>query len=156
LAPYEPELSAKPTTMKKFVVAVTFFISILCFQQVIAQCNTDELCTTCTSKLATGYSFLKTYKISGEQDLAKVEYSYVFTKGTQYMLTLCEPTANASSIIMSVFDSKRNKVASNKINGAIVAAIAFPCNATGIYYIQYTFEGTTNRCGGSGLGFKRL
>lgn len=142
--------------MKKFIVAVTFFISVVHFQQGFAQCNTDELCNACISKLASGYSFLKTYKISGEEDLAKVEYSYVFTKGTQYMLTLCEQTASANTIIMTVLDSKRNKVATNKINGAVVAAIAFPCNATGIYYIQYTFEGTTSRCGGSGLGFKRL
>lgn len=141
--------------MKKLSAIVTFLILIINFQPGFSQCNTDELCNTCISKLAPGYSFLKTYKINGEPDLSKVEYSYVFTKGTQYMLTLCEQT-NANAITMSVFDSKRNKVASNKINGSVVAAIAFPCNATGIYYIQYTFEGTNTRCGGSGLGFKRL
>jgi hypothetical protein len=53
-----------------------------------------------------------------------------------------------------LFDSNRNKVASSKINGQLVSAIAYPCNATGIYYIQYTFDGG-GKCGGSALGFKR-
>ncbi|MEQ9413868.1 MAG: hypothetical protein RIF39_08555 [Cyclobacteriaceae bacterium] len=44
---------------------------------------------------------------------------------------------------------------SNKISGSIASAIAFPCNATGIYYLQYTFEPGATRCGGSTLGFKR-
>ncbi|MEQ8363247.1 MAG: hypothetical protein RH948_10290 [Cyclobacteriaceae bacterium] len=42
---------------------------------------------------------------------------------------------------------------SNKISGSIASAIAFPCNATGIYYLQYTFEPGATRCGGSVLGF---
>jgi hypothetical protein len=56
---------------------------------------------------------------------------------------------------VTLFDSGRNKVASSKINGQFIAAIAYPCNATGIYYIQYTFDGSAAHCGGSALGFKR-
>ena len=56
---------------------------------------------------------------------------------------------------MTLLDAKRNKVATNKIGGGIASAISFPCNATGIYYIQYTFEQGSARCAGSALGFKR-
>ncbi|MFO0507249.1 MAG: hypothetical protein ACK5YS_00070, partial [bacterium] len=58
-------------------------------------------------------------------------------------------------IIVTLYDSERNKVASSKINGQFISAIAYPCNATGIYYIQYTFDGSLGKCGGSALGFKR-
>lgn len=106
-------------------------------------------------KLAPGFSFLKTYKIDGGADLVKVEYSYVFAKGTQYMITLCDQKVNSNTITLVIYDAQRNKVATNKVNGTILSAIAFPCNATGIYYIQYTFDGPSSRCGGSALGFKR-
>jgi hypothetical protein len=106
--------------------------------------------------LASGFNFLKSYKVDGEGGSKdKVEYSYVFTKGTQYMINLCANGANTDGIVVTLFDSGRNKVASSKINGQFISAIAYPCNATGIYYIQYTFDGSAGKCGGSALGFKR-
>ena len=136
-------------------ILLSAFIFIFSFHQSQAQCQSDALCNSCIPKLSQGFSFLKTYKINGENDLVKVEYSYVFAKGTQYMLTLCDQNASANTITITIFDSNRNKVASNKIEGKLLPAIAFPCNATGIYYLQYTFEGASTRCGGSALGFKR-
>lgn len=141
--------------MKKILI---LFISLTAFvnlQQAAAQCNTDELSNLCISKLAPGFNFIKAYKINGELDLVKVEYSYAFAKGTQYMITLCDQKPDGNSIMVTIYDAKRNKVASNKANGVLLQAISFPCNATGIYYIQYTFEGPSSRCGGSALGFKR-
>ena len=97
---------------------------------------------------------MKSYKIEkGGKDY--VEYSYVFTKRTQYMINLCAPGEGTDGIVVSLFDSNRNKVATSKISGQYITAIAYPCNTTGIYYIQYSFDGSTNYCGGSALGFKR-
>lgn len=122
----------------------------------ISQCNTENLSNDCIPKLASGFNFLKSYKIDGDGgSKEKVEYSYVFTKGTQYMINICAPNQPTDGIVVTLFDSQRNKVATSKINGQFIAAIAFPCNATGIYYIQYTFDGSTAYCGGSAMGFKR-
>lgn len=118
------------------------------------QCNTDEYISNTVASLSAGYNFLKSYKIDGEPDLEKIEFSYVLTKGTQYMLMLKDKNSQPGTVI-TLFDSKRNKVASSKIGGSVVSAIAFPCNATGIYYIQYTFEPGSVRCAGSTLAFKR-
>jgi hypothetical protein len=124
--------------------------------RVQAQCNPDNLANECIPKLASGFNFLKSYKVDGEGGAKeKIEYSYVFTKGTQYMINLCAGGANTDGIVVSLFDSGRNKVATSKINGQFISAIAYPCNATGIYYIQYTFDGSASKCGGSALGFKR-
>ncbi len=139
--------------MKKisFIVLSIFILSTL---EVIGQCNSEELSNKCIPKLSTGFNFLKSYKIEkGGKDY--VEYSYVFTKGTQYMINLCAPGEGTDGIVVSLFDSKRNKVATSKISGQYITAIAYPCNTTGIYYIQYSFDGSTNYCGGSALGFKR-
>ena len=140
--------------MKKLIVLVlgVFVVSAL---DVIGQCNADNLSTQCIPKLASGFNFLKSYKIEkGGKEY--VEYSYVFTKGTQYMINICAgANPPTDGIVVSLFDSNRNKVASSKINGQFIAAIAYPCNTTGIYYIQYTFDGSSSYCGGSALGFKR-
>jgi hypothetical protein len=138
---------------------LTFFILsifLLSASETFGQCNAENLSNQCIPKLATGFNFLKSYKIDGAGGSKdKVEYSYVFTKGTQYMINICAPAQPTDGIIVSLYDSQRNKVASSKINGQYIAAIAYPCNATGIYYIQYTFDGSATHCGGSALGFKR-
>ena len=139
--------------MKKILIFVIAF-SIFSTLDVIAQCNAENLSSQCIPKLASGFNFLKSYKIEkGGKEY--VEYSYVFAKGTQYMINICAPGQNTDGIVVSLFDSKRNKVASSKVDGQFISAIAYPCPATGIYYIQYTFDGSTNYCGGSALGFKR-
>ena len=139
--------------MKKLLVFV-FTVSLLSGFNADAQCNAETLSTQCIPKLASGYNFLKSYKIEkGGKEY--VEYSYVFTKGTQYMINLCAPGENANGIIVTLEDSERNKVASSKVDDQYITAIAYPCNKTGIYYIRYTFDDTTGACGGSALGFKR-
>ena len=143
--------------MKKIILSLSFLLSVgIGSSELIGQCNSDNFSNACIPKLAGGFNFLKSYKIDGEGgSKEKVEYSYVFTKGTQYMINICANGQATDGIVVTLFDSGRNKVASSKINGQFIAAIAYPCNATGIYYIQYTFDGSASHCGGSALGFKR-
>ena len=141
--------------MKKLVFFV-LSVFLLSASDVTGQCNSENLSNQCIPQLAGGFNFLKSYKIDGGGGAKeKVEYSHVFTKGTQYYINICAPAKPTDGIIVSLYDSNRNKVASSKFNGQYLGAIAYPCNATGIYYIQYTFDGSTSYCGGSALGFKR-
>src|SRR6478609_1555080 len=136
-----------------------FFVLSICLisaSEGIGQCNAENLSTQCIPKLVGGFNFLKSYKIDGAGGTKpKVEYSYVFTKGTQYMINICAPTQPTDGIIVSLYDANRNKVASSKLDNQYISAIAYPCNATGVYYIQYTFDKPSSYCGGSALGFKR-
>lgn len=143
--------------MKKSITAICLVLfATLGSTNLVGQCDAENFSNACIPKLAAGFNFLKSYKIDGEGGAKdKVEYSYVFTKGTQYMINLCAAGAATDGIVVSLFDSNRNKVATSKINGQFITAIAYPCNATGIYYIQYTFDGGGAKCGGSALGFKR-
>jgi hypothetical protein len=141
--------------MKKLIFFIAL-IFLLNSSEAAAQCNSENLSSECIPKLAAGFNFLKSYKIDGDNGTKdKVEYSYVFLKGTQYMINICAPTQPTDGIIVSLYDGNRNKVASSKLNDQYISAIAFPCNATGVYYIQYTFEKPSSYCGGSALGFKR-
>ncbi len=143
--------------MKKIILFLSFLLSVgVSSSELIGQCNSDNFSNACIPKLAGGFNFLKSYKIDGEGgSKEKVEYSYVFTKGTQYMINICATGQATDGIVVTLFDSGRQKVATSKIGNQFIAAIAYPCNATGIYYIQYTFDGSASHCGGSALGFKR-
>jgi len=143
--------------MKRIIVFVAFFfVAAFVSSDVMAQCDAEGYGNACIPKLASGFNFLKSYKIDSEGGAKdKVEYSYVFTKGTQYYINLCAGGSNTDGLVVSLYDAKRNIVATSKMNGEFVSAIAYPCNATGIYYIQYTFSGSSSKCGGSALGFKR-
>jgi hypothetical protein len=136
------------------VLIVIFAFFCISAVDVPQTCNSESFADECVPKLTTGFNFLKSYKIDGTAK-DKVEYSYVFTKGTQYFINLCNSGAATDGIVVNIFDKERNKVASNKISGQYVSAISFPCNATGIYYIQYTFDEPSGHCGGSAMGFKR-
>jgi hypothetical protein len=141
--------------MKKVAFVIIFSVMILGVgAREVVECNSEGLANECIPKLSEGFNFLKSYKVDGASK-DKVEYSYVFTKGTQYMINVCSGGTAPDGIVVSILDKDRNKVASSKINGQFVSAIAYPCNATGIYYIQYTFDDPSGRCGGSALGFKR-
>lgn len=138
----------------RYIFSLLIVCGLLFSQDAAAQCDNEAFASASVSGLTPGYSLLKTYKISGEKDLEKMEFSYVLTKGTQYMVNIRDE-AKTPSTIVTLYDSKRNKIATNKISGSNVSTIAFACGATGIYYIQYTFEASSVRCAGSSLAFRR-
>lgn len=116
-----------------------------------AQCNTDPMVQKCSGKLG-DFTFLKVYKVdkpAGEQ----VEYSYVFSGNTSYIISLCDDKGSDSGLEVSLYDSNRKLVSSNKLNGKVYPAITYSCKSTGIYYMTYTLADAT--CGVSVLGFKK-
>jgi hypothetical protein len=139
--------------MKIRAIAITL-ISIMASADLFCQCTVDDLVTDCIPKLTSGYNFLKSYKIDGSGKKDKVEHSYVFTKGTQYIVMLCTSRTLQADVTMNLLNSERNKVASLKFKDGI-GAMSYSCNTTGIYYIQYCFSTTEGLCGGSMLAFKR-
>ncbi len=131
-------------------------VAVIFSYNVNAQCNADALAQACVPKLQDGFTFLKTFKVDGMGGAkSKVEYSYVFSKDTQYFLNICSSGDATDGIVVTMYDSKRQIVSTNFNNGKFYPGIVYPCNATGIYYITFTFQGSTSHCGGSVLGFKR-
>ena len=142
--------------MKRIVYFSFALILSLAITNVQGQCDPQTHTDNCIPKLASGFNFLKSYKVDGQGGSKdKVEYSYVFASGTQYMINVCAPGESSDGIVVSLYDSKRNKVGSSVHNGEKLSAFIYPCNTTGIYYITYTFGGSASYCGGSALGFKR-
>ncbi len=141
--------------MKGFVFLVAFFG--FATGSVLAQCDAASKAAGCTPSPDSGYTLIKSFAVDGKGGTkTKIEYSYVFTKGTKYLVNVCGDGSSPDGVVVTLYDKYRNKVASNLVNGKIVKAISYPCPATGIYYITYTFEKSKAYCGGSTIGFKRL
>jgi hypothetical protein len=141
--------------MKRLV----FFITVLFFTTSIsfAQCDAAEKAAGCAPNPESGYTLIKSFQVDGKGGArTKIEYSYVFTKGTKYLVNVCGGAKSTDGVVVTLYDKYRNKVASNLIDGKIARAIAYPCSATGIYYITYTFHDSKDYCGGSTIGFKRV
>ena len=135
------------TIYKSFLIT-SFFALIT--QLGIAQCKVDE----CVSKLTGGYTFLKSYQAENTNE--KAEYSYVFSKETNYMMSMCGKDGSAQDIIVTLFDSQNKQIATNfdKKSGKFYPAIVYSCKSTGIYYIKFTFNNNPD-CFTGVLAFKK-
>jgi hypothetical protein len=139
--------------MKRLLIVSCFIGLILGFthSRSIAQCTQDA----CVAKLGDGYTFLKVYNMQAGKDM--VEYSYVFSKSTNYMLVVCNADGTSKDVEVTLYDSQRKLLASNydKVNNKYYGAIVYNCQTTGIFYIKYTYK-TKPTCCVSVLAFKKM
>ena len=145
--------------MKHISIIILLFFSLGFAGRGFSQCDSNQISEASIKEIPTDYTFLKTFKIDGQGGSKdKVEYSYVFSKDTNYSINISALGAegsNTDGIIVSMYDAKRHRVATNFVDGNIYSVIQYLCSATGIYYITFTFQNSTNYCGGCALGFKR-
>jgi hypothetical protein len=120
-----------------------------------AQTKKSNESNDCITQISPGMNFIKKYSIDTEGGLkSKIEYSYVFTRGTTYTLHICSKEEIAGKIPeICIYDSQRNKVATNKVEGNLFSAITFKCSSSGIFYLQYILEKSTPYNGESILSF---
>ena len=111
----------------------------------------EEASKICMGNISKGFNYLKSYPVSFPSEKGYQEFSYVFTKGTIYLIKLCQ--ANGKPVEQNIFDNSRAKVGTNKISGSTIEAISYTCSATGIYYIR--LYGDTQYCGNCLLAFSR-
>lgn len=136
----------------KCLIVLTLFFLEFSASDVKAQCQPDA----CIQKFSDGYTFLKTYKM--EQIGTETEYSYVFSKETNYMIAVCSSSGPDATVKVTLYDATRKEVASNfdKKTNKLYSVIAYQCKATGIYYLKYTpVNQKVSECCVSVLGFKK-
>ena len=123
-----------------------------------AQCDAMRHKDKCVQRLADGFTFIKSYLIDGARanTNGEIEYSFVFSKGTLYMLTIADNTGAAENIEIKLYDPQHKLLASNfdKKSGKFFP-IGYPCSTTGVHYMTFKYHGNGNACGLSVLGFKR-
>lgn len=138
--------------MKKGIFLLTSFVMILISNITMSQCMDEKLKASCSS-LLNSYIFVKSFKVN----TGSTEYSYVFSRGTNYVITVCDEAEANNKMVVELYDRAHKLVASSfdKKTGKQYAKIGYQCSATGVYYMKYSFKGGKPSCGVSVLGFKR-
>ena len=76
-----------------------------------AQCVSDD----CNSKLGT-FTYLKTIYIDNTKLKTKPNMvTYLFSKGSTYMVFCCDQSIKGSRLIVNVYDKEKNLIATNKL-----------------------------------------
>lgn len=145
--------------MRKFILLSFITISLLSFHtDSHAQCDAMKHKDKCVQRLADGFTFIKSYLIDGARANAngEIEYSFVFSKGTLYMLTIADNIGAAENIEIRLYDPQHKLLATNfdKKSGKYFP-IGYPCKSTGVHYMTFKYNGNGKACGLSVLGFKR-
>ena len=140
----------------KLVIMVIIIALISMFSKLYAQGEPSNQADKYNTVLPAGFNIIKTFAVKdGGSSMGKVEYSYPFTKDTQYIVNISSADASNEGIIITLYDSNRHKLVSSDGKDRDLSSIIFNCKMTGIYYITYTFENTMKFCGESILGFKK-
>lgn len=145
--------------MKKLMI-------ILCVQLLLftssnlsfAQCNEEKHKELCIEQLADGFTFIKSYVLESDKanENGEIEYSFVFSKGTVYMLTFVDSEGKPQDVEITLYDPERNKLASNYNEETdSYIPLGYQCSTTGVHYMTFKFKNEEDECGTSVLGFKR-
>ncbi len=137
-----------------FVFVMAFFVSP---SQTQAQdCDSELYSNMALKKLTDGFTFIKSFKVDGKGGTRKdIEYTCVFSKDTKYKVILQSKDSEATGVIATLFNSKREQLATSYNNGKFYTGWTYVCKATGIYYLRFSFKDSHSFCGGAVLGFKR-
>ena len=142
--------------LKSYKIVAFISVLYLSVMSMSAQCDASSLKSKCTSQLAPGFTYIKSYPLESKKINSKgeIEYSFVFSKGTIYMLTFANSEGNAADIEITLFDPSHKKIASNLIGGKYIP-LGYKCMSTGVHYMTFKFKDGAPKCGLSILGFKR-
>ena len=138
------------------ILIFTFHFSL--FTSAFAQCTSDAFLDKCASSLGE-FTFIKSFNISIDKKSSdsKYEYSYVFSKGSTYKIIICDENINGNKMIVTLFDRNHKMIATNfnKASKKFYPLFSYPCSATGVYYLEVTFENGKEGCGVNILGFSK-
>jgi hypothetical protein len=128
---------------------------LLIFHLAEAQSLSPKSQPDCISQLLPGMNFIKNYKLDNSSDKrSKIEYSYVFTRGTTYNVHICHGgSKNVKTPELVIYDYNRHKVASNVSDGKTFNSTLYQCTSSGIFYLEYVLDQSFPYYGESILSF---
>lgn len=146
--------------MKKIILTLIVCVAFIAPSAAFAQCDNDDFMDEC-AVLLEDYMYVKSFDINTKSAKSKnaaiTQYSYVFSKGTNYVITVCDQNKPGNKMVVSLYDRNKKLVATNvdPKTRKQYNKIIYPCQATGVYYLKYTWQANKVGCGVSILGFKK-
>jgi len=83
------------------------------------------------------------------------KFTYIFTQGTNYLITLANEDVHSKGFYLSIYDFNDKLVSTSRVNEKFYSALQFNCKGTGVYKLQFGFDGTQEHCAAAVLGMKR-
>lgn len=126
-------------------------------KSLFGQCESDILLDKCASDLGT-YNYIRSYKVNAySRRKADSEFSYVFSKGSTYIMLPCTENSDYGKMVISIYDRDHKLLAStyDENTRKYYSDLQYPCSVTGLYYIKATFKDTKRGYGTCILGFNR-
>jgi hypothetical protein len=119
------------------------------------ECGSDEYLDKFAPILG-DYTFIKVFNVQINKVDGKSEFSYVFSKGSNYRIVVGDLNEAGNKMVVNFYDRNRKLIASNymKSNKKFYPSINYTCSATGVYYVEAYFENGKTGCGINILGFK--
>ncbi|MCB0430024.1 MAG: hypothetical protein H6585_12390 [Flavobacteriales bacterium] len=115
-------------------------------------CDEKKLHQRCAS-LMDDYALVKNFKITTTE--VQKEYAYMFNKGTTYLITICDDNVDNERIVVELYRAKKLIASSfSQRTKKHYNKMAFPCTATGIYNLRFSFTYGAKACGSISLGFQ--
>lgn len=137
--------------MNKYFLLLVFFLAGI-FSQ--AQ-STDPLVSNCVMNAGPDTRYLKDFRIQLAQGSPSADMRYKaqmsLWKNTKYRFSLCNSDESQGQLILTIKDAANKEILSSfdKKNGKIYPFIDFICNKSGIYTLNFDFDGAKQ---GSGVG----
>lgn len=147
--------------MKIFSNFIFLLVVVLIAQKTSAQCGVTKLVDSC-SVMPKEFMFSKSrvIEIKNKKDAKGAIYSMILTKGQNYLITICEggKSFNKGRMVIDLLDAKDRLITSSydPKQKKYYNKIVFNCNASGMYYLAYGFDGPENiGCGVSSIGIEK-
>jgi hypothetical protein len=120
------------------------------------ECGSDEFLDKFAPALG-DYTFIKAFNVEISKSGDKNEFSYVFSKGSNYRIVICDQNGEGNRMVVNFYDRNKKLIASNymKSSKKFFPTLNYTCAATGVYYVESYFENEKNGCGVNILGFKQ-
>jgi hypothetical protein len=144
---------------KNLIMKLVVAACLTCLQSVSSgQCETYTFLDNCATSLGT-FNYIKSFDITAApRKKAQPEFSYVFSKGSTYMLILCEDLLVQGKMVINLYDRNHNLIAStyDETTKKHYPKLVYSCSATGVYYIKASFTDSKKGCGMCILGFDKV
>lgn len=136
-----------------FALSTAFFVNTA---QSKAQCNSELYNAKSMKNIAEGFMYQKTYEVDGRGGTRRrIEYPCILSKGTSYHFSVNSKDGGSNGIILSLYNNRKERLASNYLNNKFFSGIQYYCKATGIYYVTFTFKDSRTHCGAAVMAFRR-
>jgi hypothetical protein len=119
------------------------------------ECGSDEYLEKFAPALG-DYTFIKAFNVEVDKPGDKSEFSYVFSKGSNYRIVIGDMNGDGNKMVVNLYDRNKKLIASNYLKSSkkFFPSLNYACSATGVYYVEAFFENSKSGCGINILGFK--